>query len=176
MPRVSLLAPLPALAAAVALLLFLPACGGRTAGESTDAGPSSEAGPSSDADVTSDAHAATDAPPPSDASPTSDAGTGTTCVDIDAAAFSTTCAADTDCINVFTGQLCDGYDCICGGTAISASAQAQYDAIFSTVTEGPGPFCGCPYLGSPRCIQNTCVYCPNPALNGTLPPGCPDGG
>ena len=168
MARAALLALLPS-----AALLLLPACGGRTAGESNDAGTSTDAGGTS----SSDGGSSTDGSSLGfDATPFTDSGTGATCVDIDPAAFSTACAVDDDCINVYTGKLCDGYDCTCGGTAISASAQEQYTAITSTVTPGTGPFCSCPYLGAPRCIQKTCVYCPNPALGGPLPAGCPDAG
>jgi hypothetical protein len=104
-----------------------------------------------------------------------DVSDGGVCIDIDVSKFDRTCATDTDCIDVYAGMLCDGYDCTCGGAAISADAQAAYDALFSSVHPGPGPLCSCPSFGRPRCLQNECVFCPH-SSDPSAPAGCPDGG
>lgn len=99
------------------------------------------------------------------------------CVDIEPSAFSTSCNADHDCIGAWAGNLCSGYDCICPVSSISAMSQAAYDEALSKVPKGPGPMCGCPLFGTPRCIASQCVFCPNAALHPpSYPPGCPDGG
>jgi len=110
----------------------------------------------------------------------SDAGAdadGGTCVDLDVNSFDTSCAADTDCIAVAApGVVCSGYNCLCPGSAINADGGAAYEALLSKIKPGPGPQCGCPALGQPRCVAAHCTFCPNPAFGGPIPPGCPDGG
>jgi len=101
---------------------------------------------------------------------------GATCVDIDVSTYDRSCQTDSDCINVSAGMICSGYNCLCGGAAISASEQDRYSAALGSVEAGPGPYCGCPYFGGPRCIQAQCVYCPSSIGPMPAPPGCPDGG
>lgn len=109
----------------------------------------------------------------SDAGGTSDASDGSICVDIDAAAFDTTCNGDPDCIAIAAGTFCTGYNCSCPSATINASSQAAYQALIGSVPHGP-TVCSCPLLGSPRCIGAQCVFCPNPATKpSTFPPGCP---
>lgn len=99
-----------------------------------------------------------------------------TCVTIDVSTYDKSCQTDSDCINVAVGTICSGYNCLCGGAAISAGEQARYNAALASVQPGPGPFCSCPYFGGPRCIQAQCVYCPSSIGPMPAPPGCPDGG
>src|SRR5580658_7799893 len=55
------------------------------------------------------------------------------CVDIELSAYDTSCVQSTDCISVSAGLICTGA-CLCGGQgAISASAQAQYNAALSSI-------------------------------------------
>jgi hypothetical protein len=104
------------------------------------------------------------------------AGDGATCVDIDVSTYDKSCQTDSDCINVAAGTICSGYNCLCGGAAISVSEQGRYNAALGFVEAGPGPYCNCPYFGGPRCIQAQCVYCPSSIGPMPAPPGCPDGG
>jgi hypothetical protein len=101
---------------------------------------------------------------------------GASCVDIDVSTYDRSCQTDSDCINVAAGTICSGYNCLCGGAAISATEQARYNAALASVQPGPGPYCGCPYFGRPRCLQSQCVYCPSSIGPMPAPPGCPDGG
>jgi hypothetical protein len=101
---------------------------------------------------------------------------GATCVDIDVSTYDRSCQTDSDCINVSAGTICSGYNCLCGGAAINADGQARYQAALASVQPGPGPYCGCPYFGRPRCLQTQCVYCPSSVGPMPAPPGCPDGG
>jgi hypothetical protein len=101
---------------------------------------------------------------------------GATCVNIDVSTYDTSCQTDSDCINVSAGKICSGYNCLCGGATINADGQARYNAALASVEAGPGPYCGCPYFGRPRCLQAQCVYCPSSIGPMPAPPGCPDGG
>lgn len=98
------------------------------------------------------------------------------CVGIDVSAFDRSCETDSDCIAVFAGVLCAGYNCICpAGGAINAADDARYRALVSSVPPGPGPYCQCPYLGDARCLQRQCAFCVSPP-DPNSPPGCVDGG
>jgi len=133
---------------AFVLVVLLAACGGRIA--------DSDGGSSNDASTQAD---------------------GGTCIDLEPSAFGTSCDVDTDCLAVYSGNLCSGYNCICPNSSISAQGQPAYAAAMSKVAKGSGPMCSCPPFGMPHCIASECVFCPNPALNPpSLPPGCPDGG
>jgi len=104
-------------------------------------------------------------------------GDGGICVDIETSAFDTSCNADPDCIGIYAGSLCAGYNCICPVSSISATSQAAYDATLAKVTKGSGPVCNCPAFGTSHCIASQCVFCPTPASNPpSYPPGCPDAG
>jgi hypothetical protein len=135
---------------------ILVACGGRTGGTGE---------PDSGGTAASDA---------GDASPL-DAGS---CVHIDVSAFDTSCVNDADCLSVYAGVLCAGYNCICAaGGAINANDEARYQALVSSVPAGSGPHCNCPFLGRASCLQGRCVFCvayPDP--QNPDPPGCGDGG
>ena len=110
----------------------------------------------------------------SDGGTTNDSGV---CIDLEPSAFDTSCGGDSDCIGVYGGNLCSGYNCICPTSSISAKSQSAYEAMFSKVTKGTGPVCSCPAFGTPHCIASQCVFCPNPALHPqSYPPGCPDAG
>jgi hypothetical protein len=147
----------------------LVACGGIQGGTQHDtADASMDAGSSS-----SDAGQAPDTGSTPEGGSSGDA---RTCVDIDPATYDTSCQIDSDCIDVSGGVICSGYNCLCGGTAISASEQARYNAALASVPAGPGPHCNCPYFGRARCVQSQCVICHPGYLNDPNPPGCPDGG
>jgi hypothetical protein len=107
------------------------------------------------------------------------------CVDIDVSTYETSCVANSDCIDVTAGTICDGYECICGGAAINTSGDTRYQAALSSVRPGPGPACQCPYLGRALCVwqgasSGVCTYCPSPGSGQPSPQGCPtdapDGG
>jgi hypothetical protein len=91
------------------------------------------------------------------------------CVYVDLTTYDLSCKSDSDCIQITSGEICSG-ECTCGGSAINADGQAQYDQQLSEITLAP---CGCPAIGVPRCITGTCTLCKF-GPNGT--PGCPDGG
>jgi hypothetical protein len=103
-------------------------------------------------------------PPP----PPPDAGT---CVDLTQSMFDSSCNEDSDCIEVSLGHLCSR-GCLCGGSAINQSAEAEWQQDILPISID-GPVCGCPFLGSPRCIDNECISCGG---DGQSPPGCPDAG
>jgi hypothetical protein len=108
----------------------------------------------------------------------SDASTnqGDVCVDLETTSFDTSCNADTDCIGIYAGTLCSGYNCICPTATINASSEPAYGAMRAKVPSGKS-VCTCPLFGTPHCIMSECVFCPNPGLKPmSLPPGCPDGG
>ncbi|MGH7293920.1 MAG: hypothetical protein ACRELB_03250, partial [Polyangiaceae bacterium] len=171
-----------AISSFVALSCVLGACGGRTDGGgasgdhgdggsgSSEAGASSSGGGSSSGGTTSSDAGSTQ----EDSGITSS--DGGFCIDIDTSTYDTSCAVDDDCINVSAGVICAGYNCLCGGSTVSASEQARYEAALATVPQGKGPFCSCPYFGRPRCIATQCVFCPSSIGGSDPPPGCPDGG
>ena len=135
--------------ALLATLALTGACGGQVAG--ADGGTTLQTDGGADAD-------------------------GGVCVDLEVSSSDTSCASDSDCIAVAApGVVCSGYDCLCPGATINAKSEAAYDAQRSKIEQGPGPQCGCPFLGAPHCIAGKCVLCPSPS-DPNLPPGCPDGG
>jgi hypothetical protein len=136
---------------------IVAACGGRTGGTTaSDAGNAGDAGETGDASQV-------------------DAGF---CVTIDASSFDRSCGNDSECLAVYAGVLCAGYNCICAaGGAINANEQARYEALVASVPAGSGPHCGCPFLGRAHCLQGQCVFCPSyPDPQHPDPPGCGDGG
>lgn len=96
------------------------------------------------------------------------------CVDVSTSSFDTSCANDDDCINVTVGHLCTENQCMCGGAAISASAESAYEDALGPVANARSA-CGCPFLGRARCVESQCVYC-SAFDDGSNPAGCPDGG
>jgi hypothetical protein len=89
---------------------------------------------------------------PEDAAPPPDA---PGCVDVDPTTYDTSCAVDSDCIDVATGVLCADY-CPCGGTLINVAGQARYWAAVAPVVTGQ---CGCVAEGVARCVQGECIRC-----------------
>lgn len=57
-------------------------------------------------------------------SSTSGSSSGTS---ISAASYGGACAADSDCVAVFSGDVCAGAPCLCPNDAILASLQSQYE-------------------------------------------------
>jgi hypothetical protein len=99
--------------------------------------------------------------------------TGTNCVEVDPSTYDRSCMTDQDCISITAGELCQE-TCFCGGTAISRSGQARYEAAIASIVAEP---CGCSYDGPVLCLQNQCTQCIpnlNPPLLGC--PGGPDSG
>jgi hypothetical protein len=90
--------------------------------------------------------------------------TGMACVDIDLATYSTTCQTADDCMVIQSGELCNG-DCFCGGSTVSASEAARYNAAVASITPGA---CGCPVFGDPQCLNGQCVLCEG----SNQPPAC----
>jgi len=84
---------------------------------------------------------------------------GAACVDLEAEQFSRSCASDSDCAEVAVGRLCAGYDCACGGGAISTSDLPRYQSIFSGIPRGNST-CSCPITGKAACQSGQCVFCP----------------
>jgi hypothetical protein len=84
--------------------------------------------------------------------------------------FDTSCATDSDCIEVTLGDLCTA-DCLCGGASINAADQAEYQQLIAALPT-TGSECECPFLGSPTCVAGQCTVC-GPASH---QPGCPDAG
>jgi hypothetical protein len=163
-----------------ALSCLVAACGG-TIDVTPDAGTHADAGVSGSGGA--DAASGSDVLLEGGGAASSDGATvdaaasdGATCVDIDVSTYDRSCQTDTDCINVAAGTICSGYNCLCGGAAISATEQDRYNAALASVQAGPGPYCGCPYFGRPRCLQAQCVYCPSSIGPMPAPSGCPDGG
>ena len=155
-----------------AILGFLAACGGRTESASgPDAATSFETG-SSASDAGQAAYDASTGPE----SGGSTTGDGDVCVTIDPSTYDLSCHTDADCVTVSAGTICAGYNGICGGSTINADGLVRYDAELGSIPQGPGPYCSCPYFGSPHCLQGTCTFCPAPYLGNPVPPGCPDAG
>jgi hypothetical protein len=92
------------------------------------------------------------------------------CVDLEPSMFDTSCKSDSDCVDVTLGEICDS-DCMCGGSAINAADQAKYNQLVAAVP--PGEACGCPFLGTPRCVANQCIVCGGIAPSHAA---CPDAG
>jgi hypothetical protein len=90
------------------------------------------------------------------------------CVNIELSAYDTSCFQSSDCISINVGQVCIG-ECLCGGEgAISASAQAQYNAALSSIQTNDR--CSCENLGRVACVQGQCTQC---GFGPNDPPGCP---
>lgn len=114
-----------------------------------------------------------------DASPgdTGAAADGGACVDFGHPVFDSSCASDAECVSVYAGTLCPGYNCVCAaGRSIIAREVPRYEALASSVPRGTGPFCSCPALGRSRCVAGQCVWCSNFSSSVGNPPGCGDGG
>ncbi len=106
-----------------------------------------------------------DAAPPFDSGPPIDAAT---CVNVDVSTYDTSCAQDSDCIQITPGEICTG-SCLCGGGTVNIDGQAQYDQTVNSIATTA---CPCVAEGVPRCVQATCRLCGGPKSS----PGCPDGG
>ncbi len=101
-----------------------------------------------------------------------DASDGGACVNVDLTGYDVSCTTNSDCISVTSGDICPG-SCACGGSTISQSGEAQYEAQYgAAISRIPLGTCGCPLSGIPECVGGTCVVCG--PLFGL--PACPDGG
>jgi hypothetical protein len=187
----------PALAfwLSVALGVAVAACGGvSSTGSSPDAGhtqasatsagsgtgPSAPDGSSSGA---TDAAFSADCPASGTIDSTTTPWDGGRCIYIDVTTYDVSCHADSDCIAIAGGMVCNG---VCPpNAAINVDGQTRYDiAVFR---QGPGSLPGwgssCASAGNARCVQGpcggVCTWCPRktPTLFGQpIPPGCPDAG
>jgi len=95
---------------------------------------------------------------------------GATCVDIDLSTYDQSCAADSDCISITAGPICEG-SCECGGATVNASEQSRYQNAIAPLASTRG-VCGCFAEGIPQCVHGTCTFC-SLGSNGS---GCIDGG
>jgi hypothetical protein len=80
-------------------------------------------------------------------------GGGGSCVTVDTSTYDQSCQTAADCINVTSGQICDG-DCACGGSAINVSEQSRYDQAVSSIQSGT---CFCAEEPVPQCIDHQCT-------------------
>jgi hypothetical protein len=96
---------------------------------------------------------------------------GGACV-ISASSYNQSCTVDSDCRMVSSGNYCSP-TCLCGGSAINASAVAQYNEDVSKTPLGSGAFgnvvCGCPAESAACCRHGLCegsfAACSVPADN-----------
>jgi hypothetical protein len=90
---------------------------------------------------------------------------------IQASNYDQSCAVDSDCVMVTSGDYCDAgtptaHECFCGGSAINVDAQPQFSAdvaktpIGSGAVQIPGP-CGCPPQLRTCCQAGKCSTCPS---------------
>jgi hypothetical protein len=88
-------------------------------------------------------------------------------IDVDSAAcmlvasnYDQSCAVDTDCAIVGTGNYCEANQCYCGGSSINANAVPQFQADVAKTPVGMGDVpsgnCGCPFEGPPCCAGGKC--------------------
>ena len=163
------LQPARVLPCRAAILLCLAGCSS-SVGVAADGTPAADGTvASTDASLDADARTSPGTDDPDGAPPT-DAGT---CVDFGAPVFDTTCASDADCVSVYGGTLCPGYNCVCAaGRSINAREIPRYQTLAASVPRGAGPFCSCPALGRSRCAAGQCVWCSNFASDGGNPVGC----
>jgi hypothetical protein len=125
---------------AIIMAIGAASCGGQTAGGSISGG-----GSNSQSTATS--------------------ASGSAACEISASSYDQSCTADTDCVMVSAGDYCTSTACLCGGSAISRSALAQFNAnvaktpVASGAVEGAD--CGCPEAFGPCCRQGKCVLPPN---------------
>jgi hypothetical protein len=83
---------------------------------------------------------------------------GAACIDFDLSAYDKSCQEDSNCIAALGGMICDP-DCLCGGSAaITADAEALYNAALSAAGSSlpRGPVCSClGPLGSPTVSRSS---------------------
>jgi hypothetical protein len=82
--------------------------------------------------------------------------TGSAECSISASDYDQSCKVDSDCVDVFEGQLC-GSNCRCPNATINQSAQARYESVVSHADAGVTT-CFCPCFGPSRCEQGVCVF------------------
>jgi hypothetical protein len=87
-----------------------------------------------------------------------DGSTGT-CVDIDLSTYDQSCNTTSDCIDILSGEVCDG-TCDCFGSPVNISEQARYDQAISGIEFAE---CGCPAFPPPQCIGGMCLNCGDPS-------------
>jgi hypothetical protein len=84
-------------------------------------------------------------------------GDGGACI-ISASNYDQSCTVDSDCQVVSSGNYCSA-TCLCGGSAINASAVAQFNKDVSKIPVGSGargPLCNCPVESLPCCRHGVC--------------------
>lgn len=100
---------------------------------------------------------------------------GGRCVYIDLSKFDRSCQADSDCIAITPGLICNH---LCGGGAINRGAQARYNKAIAPIIQQPGWGSSCPSLGKARCLPGSssrlCTWCPSRPSIDPVPPGCLD--
>ncbi|HEY4014102.1 MAG TPA: hypothetical protein VGM06_12240 [Polyangiaceae bacterium] len=162
-------------AACVPILLLAIGCGGAVAGGERDGGPDGLLTPDATASADATANASSDAP----ADVEDDA-----CFVL-ASDFDLSCAADSDCAMVTTGNYCGGSACLCAVSAIRATAMDAFQAAVAKTPVGSGRATafGCPCTAplGPCCRAGACtVECWSPsdtlaacadAGGSCLPPG-----
>jgi hypothetical protein len=93
-----------------------------------------------------------------DAQPGTDSGIvtdgGQECVDIDLSTYNQSCNVPSDCIAIFTGEVCVPSDCPCDQAFVNISEQARYDQAINSL---PPDDCTCPTLGEAKCISGMCI-------------------
>jgi len=82
---------------------------------------------------------------------------GDTCIDIDLATYDQSCQQASDCILIFTGEVCSPSDCPCNQALVNISGEPRYDQAYNSL---PLFICSCPSLGEPECIAGKCTAVP----------------
>ena len=86
-----------------------------------------------------------------------DSGSPAACM-IVATSYDQSCEVDSDCVEVTSGNYCTGPQCMCGGSAISGGALAQFTADTARVHDGGGGIaCPCAASFGPCCRSGTCT-------------------
>jgi hypothetical protein len=130
---------------ALLLLMAGAGCGGRSSRTSFMVGSTPAGGSSSQSTEDATAPAMTG---------------GDAACTIVASKYDQSCAVDTDCRMISAGDYCMA-GCLCGGSAISATAIAQFNADVAKTPLGSGAVqnlnCNCPGEFAPCCRQGQCV-------------------
>ena len=75
---------------------------------------------------------------------------------IEASNYDTTCVADSDCVIIYTGEVCSA--CRCGTAAVNSGAYEQYLREIEGVVCAPGPSpCDCAPLETVHCSVDPMV-------------------
>jgi hypothetical protein len=79
---------------------------------------------------------------------------GGECVNIDLSTYDQSCTQPSDCILIFTGEVCVPSDCPCNQAFVNISEQPRYD---QAINELPPDDCTCPVAPGPACLQGKCT-------------------